>query len=189
MPKFTSETGREAGRKGGPVSGKKKQEQKNAREAAAMLMHMAATGSVKQAITKLGYEENEQTYLNGLMVKLYLMAMDGDLEALDRLMKYSGYDPEENRKEAESVAQIKQKNVELQIRIKELELKMQAANGVDLDAEESTDVMIYLPAVETENDIDALNEEYESQFGEPKNEEDELEVVAIQMPAEVNTEA
>jgi len=187
MPvKFTKENARENGAKGGRGSGAVRREKKNARESAAMLMHMAATGSIKQTMEKLGYEESESTYMNGLMVKLYLLAMDGNLDALDRLMKISGYDPEENRKEAESIAMIKQKNVELQLKVKELEMKMKQASGIDVEGDSSDDVMIYLPAVETEMDVEELNNEFEESVKE--KEKENFEVVSVQMPTEVSTE-
>lgn len=187
MPRnFTKENAKANGSKGGYKSGTVRRNKRDAREAAAMLMQMAATGSIKQQMEKLGYEEDDSTYMNGLMVKLYLLAMDGNLDALDRLMKISGYDPEENRKEAESMAMIKQKNVELQIRVKELEMKMKQATGIDMENDSSDDVMIYLPAVETETDIEDLNKEFEEAT---KEKEEEVEYVTVMEPTTVEAES
>lgn len=150
-PVRTKDEAKKRGRNGGLKSGEARRNKRDAKNAMNMLLDMAAHDVIKVNVSKLGIKTEDQTNMVALQAKLFMMAMNGDLHAYDRIMKISGNDPEENRKERESKAADKRKNAESQARVEAMERRDSvpiATGGYgDMDDEngETEDVIIFLP--------------------------------------------
>lgn len=154
-PPFKSgEEAREAGRKGGIKSGEVRREQaerrKDARAAVRYMLELSAKGNIAKNLDELGVEKNEQTNMVALQARLFTSAMTGNLEAYMTLMKMAGYDPEENRKERESVSSDRRREIELDAKITALGTSREGiSTSVNMNDEDGgNDVVIYLPAIE-----------------------------------------
>lgn len=73
---------------------------------------MAAKGKLASNLAELGFPVNEQTNMAALQARLFTMAMGGNLDAYTALMRMAGYEPEENRKERESIAADRRREIE-----------------------------------------------------------------------------
>ncbi|MBQ6672659.1 MAG: hypothetical protein IJM73_05505, partial [Spirochaetales bacterium] len=85
-------------------------------------------------------------------------------EAAKMLLNIAGYDSEENRKERESVNADRRRDAEVQLKMDTMASRgMDAANvAVSLGNEDGgTDVMIYLPQVSKEEDLEVPEDEEE----------------------------
>lgn len=159
-PVRTKEEARERGRNGGIRSGEVRRAKKTARENMKMLIELQAKGKVRDSLKTMGIEENEDlTILSAMNLKLVLMAMDGNIQAYDRIMKMTGDDPDEMRKEAEEKrkdAAEKRREEELNIKKKQAEYYSQ---GSDIDdGEETEDVQIYMPYTDRDEGMDIKRE-------------------------------
>lgn len=162
-PPFKSgEEAREAGRKGGIKSGEVRREQaerrKDARAAVRYMLELSAKGNIAKNLKELGVEKNEQTNMVALQARLFTSAMAGNLEAYMTLMKMAGYDPEENRRERESISSDLRRERELDAKITALGTGRDGiSTSVSMSDEDGgNDVVIYLPAIE-EDDADSGN--------------------------------
>ncbi len=72
---------RRKGRNGGIKSGEVRRAKRNLQETIKMLMEMPAIGSAKSTLNQLGMSEDEQTNMAAFVVKLYSMALGGNLKA------------------------------------------------------------------------------------------------------------
>lgn len=149
-PVRTKEEAKKRGRNGGVKSGEARRNKRDAKNAMNLLLDMAAKGQIKSNLEELGFKSEDQTNMVALQARLFSMAMSGNLQAYDRVLKISGNDPEENRKERESKAADKRKDAESRARVEALERGDSApvAGGYgDMDDEEGEkeDVIIFLP--------------------------------------------
>jgi len=153
---LTSEEAKKRGQAGGKKSAESRRAKRDARSAARYLLELAAKGKIAENLTELGFPVNEQTNLAALQARLYTMAMGGNLEAYMTLMKMAGYDPEENRKERESVSSDRRREAEMEAKVAALG---QSPDGmrtsVNLkDEDGDNDVVIYMPEIASEDECE-----------------------------------
>lgn len=100
-----------------------------------------------------------------LQARLFTMAMGGNIEAYNTLMKMAGYEPEENRKERESIASDIRREKELEAKVNALGGDMDGAKlAVNLqDEDENNDVVIYMPQTASEESCTVKEDEPESE--------------------------
>lgn len=152
-----SETAKARGKKGGERSGEVRREnaqrRKDAREAVRYLLDMAAKGKLKNNLKELGYPEDECTNMAALQARIFTAVMQtGNLEAYATLMKVAGYDPDEIRKERESLASDRRRDLEVDAKISALGQRgADASVSVALnDEDDNDDVVIYMPQIASE---------------------------------------
>lgn len=157
----SGEEAAEAGRKGGKRSGEVRRAKRDARQAAQKLLDMSASGKLKANLEEMGYKDDADGIKNVdvLVARLLLMSANGNLQAMDRLLKIAGYDSEEERKERESLNSDLRKNRESEARLQAMEagtLGRYSTTVTDGDeGDEIEDVFIYLP--DNGRDKDLLN--------------------------------
>lgn len=151
-----SETARERGRNGGLKSAESKKAKKDAREAVQYFLgQMTKMENVKNNLRELGIEVGEYTNMMALVGKLWTMAMAGNLDAHAMLMKLGGYDPEEIRKERESIAADRRRELELDAKVAALGQGGASEVAVNLQDEDGdNDVVIYMPQIDAEEDCE-----------------------------------
>lgn len=144
---------RENGRKGGIKSGESKRNKREARDSIRYLLELSAKKNLETNLTELGFPTEELTNMNALHARLFTMAMSGNLEAYLTLMKMGGYEPEENRKERESIASDARREKELEAKVNALGGDLDGAKvAVNLqDEDDNNDVVIYMPKMDTED--------------------------------------
>lgn len=152
-PVRTKEEAKKRGRNGGIKSGEARRNKRDAKNAMNLLLNMAAKGQLKENLEHLGIGSEDQTNMVALQARLFTMALGGNLQAYDRVIKISGNDPEENRKERESLASDKRRDRETDARVTAMErgdsMGHYAMPGDDqFDDEETEDVVIYMPYTE-----------------------------------------
>lgn len=152
-----SETAKARGSKGGKKSGEVRREnaqrQRDARDAARYLLQLAARGKLKDNLKELGLPDDECTNMMALHARMLTAAMQkADLDTYFALLKIAGYDPEEERKERESLAADRRREAELDAKIAALGRgAADASVSIALpDEDENEDVMIYMPQIATE---------------------------------------
>lgn len=167
----TSEEAKKKGSAGGKKSGEVRREnarrKRDAREAARFILELAATGQLAENLEKLGVETEDQTNMAALQASLFTYAMRGDLNAYMALMKMAGYDPEENRKERESVAADRRRETEIEAKMTALG---QNPDGMRTslslkDEDGDSDVFIYMPEIASEESCE-MEEETSQEDGE-----------------------
>ncbi|MCD8397557.1 MAG: hypothetical protein LUD12_10340 [Lachnospiraceae bacterium] len=151
---LSKEEAKSRGHNGGVKSGESRRAKRDARSAIRYLLNLEAKGSLQENLQKLGLPENEQTNQAALQARLFTTAMSGNIEAYLTLMKMAGYDPEEVRKERESVAADRRRETELDMKAQALSNN---ANGVNTslnmnDEDGYNDVVIYMPKQQTEEE-------------------------------------
>lgn len=152
----TSEQAKKKGSAGGKKSGEVRREnarrKRDAREAARFILELAATGQLAENLEKLGVETEDQTNMAALQASLFTYAMRGDLNAYMALMKMAGYDPEENRKERESVSSDRRREAEMEAKVAALGQNQDGLRAsVNLkDEDGDNDVVIYMPEIASE---------------------------------------
>ena len=148
-----SETARERGHNGGVKSGEVRRAQRDARETIRyMLGRMTKAQNVKDNLRELGFEQEEFSNMAALHGRLFTMAMGGNLEAYMTLMRMGGYEPEENRKERESVSADRRRDIEVDAKVTALGQKGENASlSISMnDEDEHDDVVIYMPQIASE---------------------------------------
>ena len=159
--------GSAGGKKSGAVRKEQSERRKDAREAIRYLLDMAAKGKLDSNLQELGFPESERTNMAALQARLFTMAMSGNLEAYMTLMRMAGYEPEENRKERESVAADRRREAELDAKVTALggnpDGMRAAVNMKDEDGD--NDVVIYMPEISSEESCE-MKEADESFDGE-----------------------
>ena len=109
--------------------------------------------NVKANLKELGIEVDEYTNMMALVGKLWTMAMAGNLDAHAMLMKLGGYDPEEIRKERESISADRRRELELDAKVAALNRGDPASVAVNMQDEDGdNDVVIYMPQMDSEED-------------------------------------
>lgn len=159
-PVRTKEEAKKRGRNGGIKSGEVRRNKRDAKNAMNLLLNMAAKGQIKDNLVTLGIDPEDQTNMVALQARLFTMAMGGNLQAYDRLIKISGNDPEENRKERESRAADKRRDRESEARVSALEhgdsMGRYAVPGDEEDESgEKDDVIIFMPYTERDEKTEA----------------------------------
>lgn len=147
------ETARERGRNGGLKSGEVRRAQRDARETIRyMLSRMTKSKNVLSNLEELGFEKEEFSNMAALHGRLFTMAMGGNLEAYMTLMRMGGYEPEENRKERESVSADRRRDIEVDAKVTALGQKGENATvSISMnDEDEHDDVVIYMPQIASE---------------------------------------
>ena len=151
-PVRTKEEAKKRGRNGGIKSGEARRNKRDAKNAMNLLLNMAAKGQIKDNLMNLGVEMEDQTNMVALQARLFMMALSGNLQAYDRIIKISGNDSEENRKERESLASDKRRDKETDARVAAIErgdsMGRYATGEEDDDDGEKEDVVIYMPFTE-----------------------------------------
>ena len=115
------------------------------------------SGEVRRAKKEeLGFPETERTNMAALHARLFTMAMSGNLDAYMELMRIGGYEPEENRKERESIAADARRQLEMEAKVSALGGNVEDARyAVNLSDEDGhNDVVIYLPEIEKLEDCE-----------------------------------
>ncbi len=170
-----SETAREMGRRGGQRSGQVRREnaerRKDARDAVRYLLNLAAKGTLKNNLKELGYPDDECTNMAALQARMFTLVMQkGDQDAYLTLMRMAGYDPEEIRKERESLNADERRNKEVAAKIEALGQRGPDAS-VSLafdDEDDHDDVVVYMPQMATE---DSCQMPPENEDGDKSDEE------------------
>lgn len=155
-----SATAKERGRNGGVKSGEVRRAKRDARESVQYFLgQMTKMESVKSNLRELGIEEGEFSNMMALHGKLWTMAMGGNLEAYLTLMRMGGYEPEEIRKERESLAADRRRELELDAKVAALGRGDPAELAVNLQDEDGdNDVVIYMPQIDAEEDCEMAPE-------------------------------
>ena len=150
---------------GGKKSGEVRRAKRDARASARYILGLAAKGESERQLTVLGADKKDGlTNMELLTARLFVQATAGNLEAAKMLLNIAGNDSEENRKERESVNADRRRDAEVQFKMDTMASRgMDAANvAVSLGNEDGgTDVMIYLPQVSKEEDLEVPEEEEE----------------------------
>ena len=151
-----SATAKARGTKGGKKSGEVRRNQKDAKTAVRYLLDLAAKGQIEDNLVKLGVDTPDRTNMVALQARLLTLAMSGNLDAYRELMKMAGYEPEENRKERESVASERRRDLEVEAKLNALgggvEGAELAVNTTDEDGH--NDVVIYMPKMLDEKECE-----------------------------------
>lgn len=148
-----SETAKERGRQGGIKSGEARRGQRDARDSIQFFLGKSAKSkAILSNLEELGIEDSERTNMMALQGRLFTMAMAGNLDAYLVLMRIGGYDPEENRRERESIASDARRERELEAKVNALgrdaDMAQVALNLSDED--DNNDVVIYMPQIQSE---------------------------------------
>ncbi len=154
-----SATAKERGRNGGIKSGEVRRAKKDARESIQYLLgRMTKSESIRSNLKELGVEQSEYSNMIALHGRLFSMAMSGNLEAYLTLMRMGGYEPEEVRKERESIAADRRRELELDAKVAALgrgDASNLALNLQDEDGD--NDVVIYMPQIDAEEDCEVVD--------------------------------
>lgn len=167
----TTEEAKKKGSAGGKKSGEVRREnsrrKRDAREAARFILDLAAQGQIAENLDKLGVDMEDQTNMAALQASLFTYAMRGDLNAYMALMKIAGYDPEENRKERESISSDRRRETETEAKVAALGQSQDGLRtSVSLkDEDGDSDVHIYLPEIASVESCE-IAEEISSEDGE-----------------------
>ena len=141
-------------RNGGKKSAEVRREKRDARQAARYILGLAAKGQISENLKNLGLPDGDRTNMEALQARLFTMAMSGNLDAYKELMRTAGYDPEENRRERESVSSDRRRDIEVEAKLKTLGQNIDgstiAINQADEDGR--SDVVIYMPQMMTEEE-------------------------------------
>lgn len=159
---------------GGKKSGEVRRAKRDAKSAIRYLLDLPPTTTLKNNLKEMGFPINEQTNMAALQARLFAMAMGGNIEAYNTLMKMAGYEPEENRKERESIASDIRREKELEAKVNALGGDIDGARmAVNLhDEDEVNDVVIYMPEIASEDSCTADEEKpNEEDTGEPADTE------------------
>lgn len=151
-----SDTAKERGRNGGVKSGEVRRAKRDARESIQYILgRMTKSENIRNNLKELGVEEAEFTNMIALHGRLFTMAMSGNLEAYLMLMRMGGYEPEEIRKERESIAADRRRELELDAKVAALGRGDPAEVAVNLPNEDGdNDVVIYMPQIDAVEDCE-----------------------------------
>lgn len=160
-----TKTAKKRGSAGGKKSVEARRAKKDAKESVRYLLELAAKDALDENLKKLGYETNERTNMAALQARLFTMAMSGNIDAYKELMKMAGYEPEENRKERESLSADRRREAELVAKVEALGGNAAANASAALnfnDEDENQDVVIYLPKMQDEKECEYTEDNKEN---------------------------
>lgn len=160
---LTSEEAKKRGKAGGKKSGEARRAKRDAKAAVRYLLELPPTTSLKNNLKEMGFPANEQTNMAALQARMFTMAMSGSIEAYNTLMKMAGYEPEENRKERESIASDRRREAELDAKITAL---VGNSDGISTalnmnDEDGNNDVVIYMPQIMPEDSCEIKEDDEE----------------------------
>lgn len=89
----TKEEQREIAAKGGKASGKARRRKRTMKEAANLIMNAPATPLQKEMLLQYGIDEQDCTIMTVIMVKMALMAAEGDIKAAEYVRDTLGENP------------------------------------------------------------------------------------------------
>lgn len=89
----TKEEQREIASKGGKASGKARLRKRTMREAVNLIMNAPATPLQKDLLLQYGIDERDCTLMTVMMVKMVLMATEGDIKAAEFVRDTLGENP------------------------------------------------------------------------------------------------
>lgn len=92
---------RETGRKGGLKSGETRRRNRDIKKIVAAFLQAAPDAATAERLAVMGIEDADITNKAGMVLAMYDAAMKGNVKAFETLMKYSGEDPEQQRKDLE----------------------------------------------------------------------------------------
>ena len=103
-----------------------------------------------------------------LQARLFTMAMGGNIDAYTTLMRMAGYEPEENRKERESIAADRRREIELDAKVSALGSNPEGMSAsVNMSDEDgNNDVVIYMPQIASEESCEMKEEAGKPDTGE-----------------------
>ena len=165
---ITSEEAKKRGRAGGVKSGESRRAKRDAKSAVRYLLDLAAKGKIADNLKELGFPANEQTNMAALQARLFTMAMGGNIDAYTTLMRMAGSEPEENRKERESIAADRRREVELDAKVAALGANPEGMSAsVNMSDEDgNNDVVIYMPQIASEESCEMKEEAGKPDTGE-----------------------
>jgi hypothetical protein len=159
--RFDSDQSREEasknGRKGGKKSGEVRRARRDAKSAIKYLLNLPPTANLKKNLHEMGFPIDEQTNMAALQARLFALAMSGILDAYNTLMKMGGFEPEENRRERESIETNIRRNMEVEAKVSAIG---SPSDGVSAslsinDEDGNDDVVIYLPEIDSCDEPDS----------------------------------
>lgn len=158
---LSSEEAKKRGRAGGVKSGESRRAKRDAKSAVRYLLELAAKGKIADNLKELGFPVNEQTNMAALQARLFTMAMAGNLDAYTTLMRMAGYEPEENRKERESIAADRRREIELDAKVAALGSNPDGYSAsLNMNDEDgNSDVVIYMPQIQPEESCEMKEKE------------------------------
>ena len=158
---ITSEEAKKRGRAGGVKSGESRRAKRDAKSAVRYLLDLAAKGKIADNLKELGFPANEQTNMAALQARLFTMAMGGNIDAYTTLMRMAGYEPEENRKERESIAADRRREIELDAKVAALGSNPDGYSAsLNMNDEDgNSDVVIYMPQIQAEESCEMKEKE------------------------------
>ena len=153
---------------GGVKSGESRRAKRDAKSAVRYLLDLAAKGKIADNLKELGFPANEQTNMAALQARLFTMAMGGNIDAYTTLMRMAGYEPEENRKERESIAADRRREIELDAKVSALGSNPEGMSAsVNMSDEDgNNDVVIYMPQIASEESCEMKEEAGKPDTGE-----------------------
>lgn len=164
---LTSEEAKRRGKNGGKKSAEVRRAKRDAKSAIRYLLDLPPTATIKGNLEEMGFPINEQTNMAALQARLFAMAMGGNIEAYNTLMKMAGFEPEENRKERESISADRRRDMEVDAKVSALggnpETYNAALNMNDEDG--NSDVVIYMPQIVSEESCEMKEDEDNSDNG------------------------
>ena len=168
-----SETAKKRGKNGGIKSGEVRRAKRDARETIQYMLGRLTTNSkIRDNLKDLGFEDHEFSNMAALQGRLFTMAMSGDIEAYKLLMRMGGYEPEENRKERESLSSDARREAEVKAKIEALGAKGEDASvAINMsDEDDNNVVVIYMPQIASEEECQVTNDDEKSEDGSGKKE-------------------
>ena len=140
----SSNEAREMGRKGGEASGKARRRKKAMRQAAVELLNMniaggqsEVTNAIKQRLRAFGYDPENATFQDAMLVGVMMRALKGDVQATAFLRDTAGENP-----------QLGMRREELKLKKEELKLKRDALMGGEKDDRDENNLLDAINGVE-----------------------------------------
>lgn len=158
---LTSEEAKRRGSSGGKKSGEVRRAKRDAKSAVRYLLDLPPTATIKSNLEEMGFPINEQTNMAALQARLFTMAIGGNIEAYNTLMKMAGYEPEENRKERESISADRRREIELDAKVGALGSNPEGiSTAINMSDEDgNNDVVIYMPQIASEESCEVKEDE------------------------------
>lgn len=170
---LTSEEAKKRGRAGGVKSGEARRAKRDAKEAMRYILGLPVRKEIKENMKKSANANAKDglTNMEALQARLFTRALSGDLAAYEMVMKIAGYDPEEVRRERESINADRRRDDEVQFKKDAIASRNMdnAEISVGLgDEDGNSDVTIYLPEIANPEDLELPEEEEEEGSEEGK---------------------
>ena len=157
------------GRKGGKKSGEVRRKQRDIKDAVSYFLSLQTSNVSDKNLEKIGVPEEERTNLMALIGALHYEALSGNLEAARLLTDLSGATQDAIRKERESIASDRRKDLELNAKLTALGNNPDSRVSMSFgDEEGSGGVVIYLPEIDKEEDCEVDEPDPEEELPIPE---------------------